>query len=188
MNLGGKDLVVTLSSTQGSKDVSGKGARRRTARKLEAEQLRADAQACARAMNHSPLLGDPTEPKSFEDVVSKSLDDYRSGKALMDHIGAAGLLDPATTGMLLAIRRGLIEETGAMTITDMVLVDMAVLAFANAMRIQSRVGNTSLLIEAEMFGQPSLQAGWKKAHGALAAEIRGLRVDEHVAKLIPRRR
>jgi hypothetical protein len=146
------------------------------------EQLLLDAQACARAMMHSPMLGDPTEPKSFSDVVSKSLDNYRSGTALMDHLGAMRLLDPATTGMLLAIRRGLIEETGATTIGEMVLIDMALTAFANAMRIQSMIGNTCLLIEAEMFGQPSLRAKWKQIHGG-AADIRGLSVDEHVARL-----
>jgi hypothetical protein len=40
----------------------------------------------------------------------------------------------------------------------MVLIDMAVTAFANAMRIQSMVGNTALIIEGEMFGQPTLRA------------------------------
>ena len=75
------------------------------------------------------------------------------------------LLDPATTGMLLAIRRGLIEETGAATASEMLLIELAVIAFANAMRVQSMVGNTALLIEAEMFGQPSLRARWNDAHG-----------------------
>jgi hypothetical protein len=76
----------------------------------------------------------------------------------MDHLGADRLLDPATTGMLLGIRRGLIKETGATTVSEMVLIDMAVTAFANAMRIQSMVGNTSLIIEGEMFGQPTLNS------------------------------
>src|SRR5580704_14310500 len=60
-----------------------------------------------------------------------------SGLALMDHLGAEGLL----------------EETCATTVSEMVLIDMAVTAFANAMRVQSMVGNTSLIIEGEMFAQ-----------------------------------
>jgi hypothetical protein len=141
-------------------------------------KLRVDAQTSARAMEHSPLLADP-----FDDVVAKSPDDYRSGRSLMDQLGANRLLDPATTGMLLAIRRGLIEETGAATTSEMMLIDMAVTAFANAMRIQSMVGNTSLFIEAELFGQPSLRAQWKKARGGRPEDIHGLAVDEHVALL-----
>ena len=146
-------------------------------------ELRKDAQACARAMRHSPLLGDPGEPEEFEDIVTKSLDDYRSGRSLMDHFGADRLLDPATTGMLLGLRRALIEETGAATLSELVLVDMAVIAFANAMRIQSMVGNISLITEAELFGQPTLRAKWKDKYGFRPQDVDGLEVDEQVAKL-----
>ena len=87
----------------------------------------------------------------------------------------------ATTGMLLAIRRSLIEETGAATTSDMMLIDIAVIAFANAMRIQSMVGNTALLIEAELFCQPSLRAKWEQS--GRSAKINGLSIDEHVTRL-----
>jgi hypothetical protein len=64
--------------------------------------------------------------------------------------------------MLLAICRGVIEESGAMTTSEVVLIDMAATASANVMRVQLIVGNTSLLIEAELFGQPSLRANGNK--------------------------
>jgi len=144
------------------------------------DELLLDAQACGRAMQFSPGLDHPAE---WQDIASRSLDDYRGGRALMDHLGAARLLDPATTGMLLAIRRGLIEENNATSIAEYVLIDMAVIAFANAMRLQSIVGNTSLVIEGEMFGQPTLRAKWENVHGGRPPEIKGLAVDEHVAKL-----
>lgn len=139
------------------------------------DQLLLDAQACGRAMQCSPRLDNSAE---WSAAVSKSLDDYRSGRALMDHLGAARLLDPATTGMLLAIRRALIEENNATSMLEYVLIDMSVVAAANAMRLQSIFGNTALLIEGEMFGQPTLRA---KYDGR--SEIQGLTVDEHVAKL-----
>src|SRR5437016_3398282 len=60
---------------------------------------------------------------------------------------------------------------------------MAVIAYANAMRCQSMIGNTALVLEAEMFGQPSLRAKWKKKHGARPEDINGLAVEEHVARL-----
>jgi transposase len=114
--------------------------------------LRRDAQSCARSMCHSPLLGKADE---WDNIVGRSLDDYRSGRSLMDHLGADRLIDPPLTGMLLAIRRGLIEEIHAASMADYVLIDTTVIAFANAMRVQSIIGNTSLIIESEMFGQPN---------------------------------
>ncbi len=144
------------------------------------DQLLLDAQACGRAMQFSPGLDHPAE---WQDIASRLLDDYRGGRALMDHLGAARLLDPATTGMLLAIRRGLIEENNATSMREFVLIDMAVIAFANAMRLQSIIGNTSLIIEGELFGQPTLRAKWENGHRGRPPEIKGLAVDEHVAKL-----
>jgi hypothetical protein len=144
------------------------------------DQLLLDAQACGRAMQYSPRLDSPAE---WDAAVSKSLEDYRSGRSLMDQLGADRLQDPATTAMLLAIRRGLIEENNATSMGELVLIDMAVIAFANAMRLQSIVGNTSLIIEGELFGQPTLRAKWENVYGGRPPEIQGLAVDEHVAKL-----
>jgi hypothetical protein len=45
------------------------------------------------------------------------------------------------------------------------------------------IGNTALVLEAEMFGQPSLRAKWKKKYGARPEDISGLAVEEHVARL-----
>ena len=85
--------------------------------------------------------------------------------------------------MLLAIRRGLIEEMNAASMADYVLIDTAVIAFANAMRVQSIIGNTSLVIESEMFGQPTLRARWKKEYGGRPEDIRGIAAEEHVIRL-----
>jgi hypothetical protein len=159
---------------------------REHARDSTYRRLLLDAQACARSMLNSPQLN---SKEDWEETVTKALADYRSGRALMDQLGADRLLDAPTAGMLLAIRRGLIEETSATSAGEMVLIDMAVIACANAMRLQSMIGNTALIIEAEMFGQPSLRAKWKKKHGARPEDISGLAVEEHVAllrdKLLP---
>ena len=82
----------------------------------------------------------------------------------------------------MAIRRGLVEEIRAHSISELVLI-LVVIAFANAMRIHSMTGNTSLLIEAGMFGQPRLQAKWKKEFGFRSEDISALRVEDQVAKL-----
>ena len=69
---------------------------------------------------------------------------------------------------------------------DYVLIDMAVVAFANAMRVQSIIGNTSLIIESEMFGQPTLRAKGKTEFGARPEDIRGLAAKDYVVRLSER--
>jgi hypothetical protein len=139
-----------------------------------------DAQACARAMSLSPQLD---APETWEKTVAKSLEDYRSGRALMDQLGADRLLDAPTAGTLLAIRRGLIEETGAETASEMALIDLAVIAHANAMRIQTMIGNSALIIESELFAQQSMRAKWKSTHGGRYETIQGLAVEDHLRVL-----
>ena len=73
----------------------------------------------ARSMQNSPLFG---EPSAWADIVDRSLEDYRSGRSLMDHLGADRLIDPPLTGMLLAIRRGPIEEMNAASMADYALM------------------------------------------------------------------
>jgi hypothetical protein len=146
----------------------------------EYRRLRLNAQACQRSMSRSPRL---QSPNAWEETVTKAADDYRSGLALIDQLGAFGLLDPAQAGMLLAIRRALIEETNAASTDELVLIDMAVVAYANAMRLQAMIGNTALIIESEMFGQPTLRAKWKSAYGGRPEDIQGLAVEEHIARL-----
>jgi hypothetical protein len=51
------------------------------------------------------------------------------------------------------------------------------------MRIQSMIGNTTLILESEMFCQPTLRARWRKDYGYRPDDIRGLAVDDHVARL-----
>jgi hypothetical protein len=82
---------------------------------------------------------------------------------------------------LLVIRRGLIEETGATSTSELALIDMAVCAYANAMRIQSIIGNTALLLEAELFGQASLQSRYENDHDDRSSDR--LSAEDHVAAL-----
>jgi hypothetical protein len=58
-----------------------------------------------------------------------------------------------------------------------------VIAFANTMRIQSMIGNTALILESEMFCQPTLRARWRKDYGYRPEDIRGLAIDDHVTRL-----
>ena len=54
----------------------------------------------------------------------------------MDQLGAGRLLNPVVTGRVLALRRSLIEESGAAAAGEMI-IDMAVTAYANAISVQA---------------------------------------------------
>jgi hypothetical protein len=143
------------------------------------QELLLNAQACAW---HNPL---PTTESmdTWESTISEALEDFRSGRSLMAQLGADRLLHPRTAATFLAMRRGLIEEFSAASVSELTLVDAAVLASANAARIEAIIGNTTLLIESEMFGQQAMRAKWKKTHGSSNERINGLAVDEHIAML-----
>jgi hypothetical protein len=143
------------------------------------QELLLNAEACAR---HNPL---PTTESidTWESTILEALEDFRSGRRLMAQLGADRLLHPRTTATFLAMRRGLIEEFSATSTSELMLIDAAVLASANAARIEAIIGNTALLIESEMFGQQAMRAKWKKTHGSSHEQIRGLAVDEHIAML-----
>jgi hypothetical protein len=112
-----------------------------------------------------------------------ALEDFRFGRALLEQLGADRLLHPRTTATFLAMRRGLIEEFNATSASELMLIDTAVIASANAARLEAMVGNTALLIESEMFRQQSMRAKWKKTHGSRHEQINGLAVDEHITML-----
>jgi hypothetical protein len=143
------------------------------------QELLLNAQACAR---RTPLSG--TESiETWESTVSDAVEDLRSGRALLEQLGADRLLHPRTTATFLAMRRGLIEEFRATSASELTLIDAAVIASANATRIEAMIGNAALLIESEMFGQQAMRAKWKKTHGSGREQINGLAVDEHIAML-----
>jgi hypothetical protein len=101
----------------------------------------------------------------------------------MAHLGADRLIDPALTGMLLGMRRGLIEEVNAVSMSDYVLIDMVVIAFANAMRIQSMVGNTRSYPGIRDVLPADAARALEEGLGYRPEDIRGLAVDDHVARL-----
>lgn len=101
----------------------------------------------------------------------------------MDQLGADALIDAQTAGVLLAMRVNLIEDTRAISAADYMLIDMAVIAHANAIRVQRTINNVALLIEAEMFGQESLHRKWRREHGRWHERIDGLIVEDYLARL-----
>lgn len=123
-------------------------------------QLRRNARANFRAMEGS--LG----VRSQEDwitVSEQSREQYESGGFLLDRMGAERFLDPKLIATLMGLRQKLMIEWGITTAAETMLLDLAILHYYHALRVQGWIGDLALHIEHLFFGS-----------GAFAAEYRDL--------------
>ena len=113
-----------------------------------------------------------------ERQIERVLASYKDGSFLINRLGAEGVIDQDLVVVLLDLRRRLIEEYGD-TPAAMMLIDRAVAAYQDFIRISGWTGNTALMVEAEFFGRDRPRAGFRDRHG----EIRGLTVEEYIKRL-----
>ena len=111
---------------------------------------------------------------AWRETCAKAERAYRSGRFLIERLGAERYLTPELTATLWRRRRGLAEETGARSTAELMLVDLAVLAYADALRVQGWLGSWMLVAEGEAFGQEGLRARFRERYGGGSGEIRGL--------------
>ena len=145
----------------------------------QAEQLRRDARAAFRALEGWQRIGSQEE---WVNVCEESQEEYQSGQFLLERLGAERHLDPKLMATLLSLRRRLVAEWGITTAAETMLVDLAILGYYHALRVQGWAGDLALLIEHELFGQASparLGAG-------LEVEDQVRRLGEHLMPLLDR--
>ncbi len=145
-------------------------------RNRQFEELRRSAQAVYRAVEGWPFVRDW---ETWLGIVEKADAEYQSGRFLIERLGAERQLDPALMATLWRLRQELLDESGASTATETMLVDMAVLGYHNALRIQGWIGNLALRVEHELFGQDSPAVAFRRENGRAS----GLVVEEHVQRL-----
>jgi hypothetical protein len=86
------------------------------------------------------------------------------------------------SGSRLDLRRRLIEEHGG-TPAAMMLIDRAVAAHQDFVRVSGWIGNLAIHIEHEFFGLDGPSAHFQDRYGREGRTIRGLTVEEHLAHL-----
>ena len=144
------------------------------------EKLLHEARGIFRAMDGWPLVKDRED---WQATVRKAAEDLEHGGFLIERLGAERYLDPELIATLLVLRRRLVDEHGASTAAELMLIDAAVLGYFHTIRINGWIGNFALLIEAEFFSKESLTAKFRGKYGYAAGEVRGLRVEDHVQRL-----
>jgi hypothetical protein len=146
------------------------------------ERLLRDASGSWRAMEG---WGNVTTEEEWHEAVVRADDDYDSGQFLLDRLGAQRYLDPPLMAVLLALRRRLVEEHGAQTAAELMMVDMTVLSYYHAMRVTGWIGDFSQWLESEFFRKGSLTVRpHEMADGKIGVKVRGLRVEEIVERLV----
>ncbi len=139
--------------------------------------LRDNSMAVTRAM--SRWYSRPGERERRTERVMTRFDD---GSFLIDRMGAEGVIDQDLTVVLLHYRRGLIEDYGDGP-AALMLIDRAVAAYQDFIRVTGWVGNVALLIEHEFFGVDGPSAHFQDRYGREGGTIRGLTVEQHLARL-----
>jgi hypothetical protein len=95
-------------------------------------------------------------------------------------LGTERFLDPQLMATLWQLRQGLVEEYGAESPAMTMVIDLAMMAYANALRVQGWIGDLALVIEQELFGEDSLKVTLRQQYGA---QFDGFAVEEHWRRL-----
>jgi hypothetical protein len=117
-----------------------------------------------------------------QEFVERVLTSFDDGRFLINRLGAECVHDQDLAVVLLDLRRRLIDEYGS-TPAVMMLIDRAVSAYQELIRVEGWVGNLAILIEHEFFGRDGPGANFRDRYGREGRNIRGLSVEEHLARL-----
>src|SRR5215212_6144620 len=121
-------------------------------------------------------------PEDWQRTVQQAAEDIQSGAFLIERIGGQRYLDPELMAVLHLLRRYLMEEHGATTAAELMMIDAAVLAYYHMFRINGWAGTLLAAAESELFGPASLTAKLDRRFGP-KTEVRGLRVEELMQRL-----
>jgi hypothetical protein len=117
--------------------------------------------------------------ESEQEQVERVLAGFEDGRFLVDRLGAAGVADQDLVIVLLDLRRRLMDEYGE-TPAALMLIDRALTAYMDFIRVEGWVGNLALRIEHEFFGLKGPNADFRDRFGHEGRAIRGLSVEEHL--------
>jgi hypothetical protein len=95
-------------------------------------------------------------PEQWRRLLDKAGEDIGSGRFIVRCLGAERYLDPEMVAVLVALRQNLIAELKRPTTADLMKIDAAIVSYFNMIRAQKWIGNLSIVVERELFGQEPL--------------------------------
>jgi hypothetical protein len=121
---------------------------------------------------------DESEQAQVERVLASNED----GRFLIDRLGAEMVRDQDLAVVLLDLRRRLRAEYAGSPAAVM-LIDRAVSAYHDFIRVSSWAGNLAIHIEHEFFGRDGPSAEFRDRYGREGKAVRGLTVEQHLHHL-----
>ena len=103
--------------------------------------------------------------EDWEAVVTQAKEDLDNGQFLLNRLGGEIYLEPEVIATLLILRKEFINVHGVKTPAEYMLVDLALIAYFNALRAQRMLGDLSIHIEHEFFGMDGPRAKLKARYG-----------------------
>jgi hypothetical protein len=139
---------------------------------VQFKKLKYDAQAIFGIVCGRPGVRSAEE---WAELLEKAGDDIGNGNFIVRELGAKRYLDYETVAVLVTLRQNLLAEISNARTSDIMMVDAAVLAYYNMIRVQAWIGNLSLTVERELFGEAPLNA----YHGEQTAQ----RIEQQIRRL-----
>jgi hypothetical protein len=94
--------------------------------------------------------------RSAAALLERSGDEIGNGRFIVRCLGAERYLDNETVAVLVTLRQNLIADLQDATASDIMMIDTAIIAYFNLLRVQGWIGNLCLVVERDAFGQEPL--------------------------------
>ncbi len=114
-------------------------------------------------------------PPEWAKRLDQAGDDIGNGRFVVRYLGTERYLDAETVTVLVTLRQNLIAELPRPSTADLMMIDAAIVAYYNFLRVQGWIGNSALVFEGELFGQKPLS----EIHGDMV----GSRLREQLERL-----
>ena len=135
----------------------------RQQQKKQLQRLKDEAQALFGMVGGRPGV---SSLRKLQELLEKAGDDIGNGRFIVRYLGAERYLDVETVAVLITLRQNLIAEIDRPSTADIMMIDAAVVAYYNFLRVQGWIGNLSLVFERDAFGGAALN----DIHGPTLAE------------------
>ena len=142
------------------------------------QQVR-DAQAILRAVDGWTSV---ESPEDWERIVRQADEDLQTGAFMIERLGGQRYLDPSLVAALYVLRRQLIDEQGATTAAEFLMIETTLVAFYHQLRINRWIGDLAASVETELFGGASLGVRLDQRRGR-GTTVRGLTVEELIQRM-----
>src|SRR5262249_54566175 len=139
---------------------------------IQFQRLKDEAHALFGMVDGRPGI---TSPRKWAELLDRAGDEIGNGRFIVRDLGAERYLDALTVAGLITLRQNRIAEIESPTTADIMMIDTAVVAYYNMIRVQGWIGNAALVFESELFGGKPLN----ELHG----EITGDRLREQLERL-----